>query len=117
MANPLYTGIVTLGRKIRSRYLKGFQPVEHHVPDLQIISFEQFNRVQEIARRRHWMPPKSVGSPFLFSGVLKCSRCGAAMTGQRQNKVRKGQVMEWHYYQCQSYHQYGKVGCVSTCLS
>ena len=32
-------------------------------------------------------------------------------------KAEKGQVVEWHCYQCRSYHQYGNVGCVSTCLS
>ena len=117
VANPIYTGMITWGRKVRSRHLKGFQPVEHHNPDLQIISFEQFNRVQEVARRRSWTPPRSLGSPFLLSGVLKCSRCGASMVGQRQNKKRKGGVVEWHYYQCRSYHQYGRVGCVSICLS
>ncbi|MCH7738312.1 MAG: recombinase family protein [Chloroflexi bacterium] len=117
VANPIYTGMVAWGRRVRSPHLKGFQAVERHVPELQIISFEQFNRVQEIARQRYWMPPKSVGSPFLLSGVLKCARCGSAMVGQRQYKKRAGDTIEWHFYQCRAYHQYGKTACVGVCVS
>ena len=53
--NPIYTGMVGWGRNIKSRLLNGLELVEYHVPELQIISFEKFNRVQEIARRRHWL--------------------------------------------------------------
>ena len=117
VTNPIYTGIVAWGRKVRSRYLKGYQAVEHHMPELQMISFEQFNRVQDLVRRRHWTPPKSVGSPFLFSAILKCPSCGSAMVGGRQHKERSNGVVEWHFYQCRAYHQYGRTACVGTCLS
>ena len=117
VTNPVYAGLVTWGRQLRSRYLQAYQPQERHVPQLQIISFEQFNRVQEILKRRHWAPPKSVGSPFLFSGLLKCTRCGAATVGQRHHKQRQGEVVEWHFYQCRAYHQYGKTACSGQCIS
>jgi DNA invertase Pin-like site-specific DNA recombinase len=117
VTNPIYTGMVTWGRQLRSRHLRGYQPQDHHVPELQIISFEQFNRVQDILRRRHWAPPRSVGSPFLFSGLLKCPRCGAATVGQRHHKQRGGAVVEWHFYQCRAYHQYGRTACTGQCIS
>ena len=58
-----------------------------------------------------------MGSPFLFSGLLKCPRCGAATVGQRQHKQRRGGVIEWHFYQCRANHQYGKTACSGQCIS
>ena len=86
VGNQFYTGTILWGKKVNSRHLKDFQAVERHVPELQIISFQQSNWVQDIIRRRYWTPPKSVGSPFLFSGILKCSECGAPTVGQRHYK-------------------------------
>ncbi len=117
VTNPFYTGMVSWGKNVQSRHLKGFQPVERHEPQWQIVSFEQFNRVQELVKQRHWTPPRSVGSPFLFSGVLACAMCGAATVGQRQNKTRYGETVEWRFYQCRAYHQKGKTACVGICIS
>ena len=115
--NPIYAGIVVWGRHVKSKHLKGYQPVERHVPELQIVTFERFNRAQELAKQRSWMPPKSIGSPFLFSGLLKCRHCGAATVGQRHNKDRRGTRIEWHFYQCRRHHQHGEVACTGECVS
>ena len=52
IGTKLYAGILTWAEAPRSRFTKGCEPTSHYVPDLQIVSLEQFNRCQEIRRQR-----------------------------------------------------------------
>ena len=80
----LFAGFVTWGRKKRSRLLQDFETARVFRADLQIVSLEQWNRVQRIREERKRVPPRSVSSPFLFSGLIKCPHCGGAMSGVRR---------------------------------
>ena len=95
-----------------------FEATAHHVPTFQIISLEQFNRAQEIRRKRHKLPPRSVLSPFILSGVLHCIYCEARMVGMRQYKKRaNGDTKEWQLYTCGAYHSSGATTCRGQMIS
>jgi len=103
--DELYTGMVIWGKTARS---KDYQPEEfrHHFPDLQIVSFEAFNQVQTVLKERRTVPPKSQGSPYVFSGLLRCPRCGGRTVGTRQLTGR-----EVNRYRCGSHHREGITAC------
>ena len=84
VGNELYAGFVTWAKERRSRLLRDFEPVRIFRPDLQIVTVEQWNRVERVRADRRRLPPRSVSSPYLFSGLLKCRHCGRALTGVRK---------------------------------
>jgi site-specific DNA recombinase len=108
LKDDLYTGTVTWGRttKLTGRTP---QPQSCHFPELQIISFEQFNRTQKIMQERRSIPPKSVHSPYYFSGLLRCPHCGGR-TVSRMN-ASSGYEEKQKRYSCTNYHRYGKTVC------
>ena len=111
ISNPLYAGLLVWGSRCTSRFMKDFEGSQIHRPDLQIVSLEQFNRCQRLMRERRKVPPSSVGSAYVFSGVLRCRHCGGRMVGKRQRERRAaGQGLEKRY-ECRAYHVLGKVGC------
>jgi len=111
VSNPLYAGLLVWGSRCTSRFMKDFEGAQHHRPDLQIVSLEQFNRCQRLMRERRKIPPSSVGSAYVFSGVLRCRHCGGRMVGKRQRERRAaGQGLEKRY-ECRAYHVLGKVSC------
>lgn len=109
LSNELYTGYVTWGKTTRVPWEKA-QEFRHYHPELQIISFAQFNGVHEIRKGRRVVPPKSQGSPFVFSGLLRCPYCNGRTVGKRQYHP------EYEYqatkrYVCRAYAQRGKTAC------
>jgi site-specific DNA recombinase len=106
--DELYTGTVTWGRTTK---LTGKTPQvwTHHFPEWQIISFEQFNRTQRTIQSRRATPPKSVHSPYLFSGLLRCPNCGAGAVGRLD--PNRSYAERQKRYDCNNYHRYGKAVC------
>ena len=112
IGTKLYAGLLIWGESSRSRFTRDFEATTHYVSELQIVSLEQFNRCQEIRQQRYKMAPRSVSSPFVFSGLLRCKHCGSSMIGMRQTKVRAdGRTKEWRLYTCRAYHSSGKTAC------
>jgi DNA invertase Pin-like site-specific DNA recombinase len=72
-----------------------------------IVDRETFERVQKLLEQRSpkITPPRTVGSRYLLSGLLRCGRCGASMIGIPAKSGR------YHYYTCQSYFRQGKEAC------
>jgi len=72
-----------------------------------IISREQFDRVAAIrvARSPQTTNPKVVASPSLFTGILKCGSCGAAMTRAT------GKSGKYQYYKCATKMSIGCDAC------
>ena len=111
VSNRLYAGLLTWGNRCTSRFLKDFEGVQHHRPDLQIVSLEQFNRCQRLMKERRRVPPTSVGSPYVFSGLIRCTHCGGRMVGKRHRERRGGEEGLTKRYECRAYHIQGKQGC------
>lgn len=105
----VYAGFVTWGTERTSRHTRGIEPIVHFHPDLQIISVERLNRTKRLLAERASLPPRSVGSPYLFSGLLRCARCGGAMSGKRALQPSSG--MRVPKYVCRRYQDAGKAGC------
>lgn len=109
VSDPLYVGMVTWGNTSRDPRRKPV-PQTHYFPELQIISFEQFNRVQAIKSQRRKLPGRSNDSPYIYSGVLRCPHCGGPVVGKRQYHPEYDYQLTKRY-ECRNYHQYGKVAC------
>ncbi len=99
LTDRLYTGTVSWGE------------FRHHFPPLQIISFEQFNATQAILKNRRTVSPKSQGSPFTFSGLVKCPYCGGPATGSRYYNHPDYHYREVRRYRCHAYDLSGKTAC------
>ncbi len=110
----VYAGFVTWGTERRSRHTRGVDAIVHFRPELQIITVEQLNRTKRLLTERATTAPRSVRSPYLFSGLLRCVHCGGAMSGKltRQPRSRR-QVRK---YVCRRYQDAGKAGCTGQSL-
>ncbi len=76
-----------------------------HRPDLQIISLDQFERVQELVKGRA-VNGKGKGGRgrYMLTGVIGCYNCGNVMIA---GKKKNGQV----FYQCMARRKFGEDGC------
>jgi site-specific DNA recombinase len=103
LTNPVYCG------RIRWNYrkLSGKRTYQEIIVDGShepIISQQEFDSVQQLKKRRYVLREK-VSSPFHFTGVLRCGRCGYGMIGltQRDNKTGKSK----RHYRCLGRVNYG----------
>ena len=105
----LYTGTVVWGKTTRdtSRQAEQFQ---HHFPDLQIVTFGSFNQANAIKAERKRVPSKSQGSPYMFSGLVRCPKCGGKTVGKRQWHEQYN-YRETLRYSCRAYHNNGRIAC------
>ena len=104
LKNPVYYGA------LRWNYATAEQrqnPSEHWLIEEKthpaIIDEDSFFRVQQRLNTRSTKHPRTLGSSFLFSGLLYCSRCGSAMRGKTtRTKRTKGGHYTHHYYWCKN---------------
>ncbi|WCN39345.1 recombinase family protein [Aneurinibacillus uraniidurans] len=64
-----------------------------------IIEKETFEQAQLIMQRKRPMHPRQVTSTYVFSGLLRCARCGSSMVGHTISK-KSGYVIR--QYLCQN---------------
>ena len=85
------------------------RPQEDHVRVLcpSIIDPPLFDAVQKSLRSRNpkLAAPRVVTGPILLTGLLKCAKCGGAMT------MRTGKSGRYQYYACASRQARGSVAC------
>jgi integrase len=76
-----------------------------HRPDLQIISLDQFNRVNELikSRRDKSKNPAGVRGRYVLTGFVVCGSCGEPMIASKSNDSVT--------YHCLNSRTYGKNGC------
>ena len=89
LSESLYTGI----------YDRGGRKNENFCP--QIISKEQFDRVQVLLKRNARSSPS--GRVYIFTSIVKCAECSHNMVGRMANK-RTG----LYYYRCNQHFQRGR---------
>jgi site-specific DNA recombinase len=89
LMNPIYTGKLRWNHRSGGKIDgKEILADADHEPIISVETFEKVN--QEISSRSKG--GKTVVSDHIFSGVLKCARCGSAMVGFTANKSK--------YYRC-----------------
>ena len=100
LKNPVYAGFIVFNRASHADHLtrprSEWVMTKNHP---EIISEELFMSVQKIMSSR--APREGGGSPhsrFVFSGLLRCGACGAAM----QTESATGRTATYHYYNCRS---------------
>lgn len=88
--NPFYTGKIPHNGKL----YKGNHPA--------MVSDEEFERVQNIIDPHSTRPKTLNDKDFLFRGIIKCGKCGYAITAERKYKTIKstGERRGYNYYHC-----------------
>jgi site-specific DNA recombinase len=78
LRNPLYYGSLRWGVRVNQE--QGFE-VEDAVP--AIIDKETFEQAQRTRGGRVNLHPRRATSPYIFSGALRCARCGGGFKGHK----------------------------------
>jgi site-specific DNA recombinase len=128
LSNPAYIGKVRWGRKLGSRYKQGTSSTGKQkriilTPDKwvlengdqpSIIGDELFNKVQTRLRERGLIHGRTIASPGLLTGLVKCGICGKNAYHKAQRIKRKGDLEKKGVrfdYICQTYVSKGKNAC------
>lgn len=109
VTSPIYAGwvrwaVVNRKNRPRSKYLKDFEPQVHFDPTLQIISQQEFDRVQRLVHERRASPARAANGYYPFSQILKCPNCGS---GMHANVTYKKEVPPHlrHHYACRVHRE------------
>ena len=98
LKNPVYAGYMPYGDEL------------HQADHDAIIDREQFTRIRAMLDARGGSKRKSSRNPeYLLRGILRCARCGMAMTPASTRK--KG--IEYRYYRCVTRDKNGRKACRS----
>jgi DNA invertase Pin-like site-specific DNA recombinase len=80
-----------------------------------LIDRDTFGRVrQKLVERQEGRSSASKSDAFLFTGLLRCGRCGAPLYGQHQRLKTAGQ--RYRRYVCGRYLKYRRRGCHSNAV-
>ncbi len=117
LKNRIYLGEYTWNKRCLSKYKKTSRQsavinnesewvvIRDHHP--AIIDQLTFDRVQEaLSARKRASTPLVNGGAFVFSGLLRCAKCGSAMMGEFLNNAHYG-------YYCSGYAKRGLTFCTS----
>jgi site-specific DNA recombinase len=75
LENPVYCGKLRWGKNSKMNEI-----ISDDVTHPPIVDIETFEKAQ-ILRKQRTQEGKKATSPYHFSGVLKCARCGSALSG------------------------------------
>ena len=103
LTNEVYTGTLVWGVRAKDQA----PPVRVPRAFPAIVSQDQFRRVATVltAKAPTNAHPRRSASSYLLSGLVKCRRCGRALSGQA---AKGGQFA---YYVCQSLLHRGRAAC------
>ena len=82
----LYTGVYDRGGRVNDNFCP------------PIISQEQFDHVQELAKRNARSSPS--GRVYIFTSILKCAECDHNLVGRK--------MRDYYYYRCNQHFQRGR---------
>jgi len=84
LKNPIYKGVIEYGS------------IRVYFEDLRYLSDEEWSEIQAEIERRHKEEKGGHRAKLFFAGLLRCGRCGAAMT-TRTGRSKSGL---YFYYVC-----------------
>lgn len=108
--NPIYAGWKHWSPRVNkktgevSRFLRDIEPQMHFDPTLQIISQQEFDRLQKIRIERKRLPSRAANSRFPFSYVLKCPVCSGPIGGNMRYRSKGKKIYDQHSYRCRTYY-------------
>jgi len=95
LTNKIYIGTMRYNYRVnKEQYFE----VENVVDP--IITPEKFYEVQEMIKSRSVKHPRRATSPHIFTGVLKCVRCGGVMNSKTSSMKRNNKKYTSHHYYC-----------------
>lgn len=96
--NPVYTGTYIYGKRKKGDRRFATMDPKWKIEDAfaPIVTREEFEQVQALMQRRRAENPRALASDFLLTGIARCARCGAALSGTRNGTGRR-------YYLCANY--------------
>jgi site-specific DNA recombinase len=95
LTNPIYIGTMRYNYRMnKEQYFE----VENATP--AIVTATEFHAVQKILNSRTNSHPKKATSPYIFTSVLRCSRCGGSMNGHQAQTKRNGKKYISYSYFC-----------------
>ncbi|BDH62158.1 putative integrase; bacteriophage 370.1 [Lysinibacillus sp. PLM2] len=92
LTNKIYIGTMRYNYRVHT---ENYFEIENVVTP--IIDESDFNEVQRILALRSTNHPRKATSPYIFTTVLKCHRCGASMVGKQSGGIKHGNLT-YHYY-------------------
>ena len=103
LTNETYTGTLIWGTTAKDKA----EPIRVEQAFPAIIPKAQFRWVNKLIQSRapKVVHPRRVGSSYLLSGLVKCHRCGHALSGQDSKSGK------YAYYVCQSLLKRGSGAC------
>ncbi|MFP7199733.1 recombinase family protein [Lysinibacillus halotolerans] len=92
LRNKIYIGTMRYNYRVNK---ENYFEVENVVSP--IVSKEIFEQVQFILNKRTINHPRRATSPYIFSGIAKCSRCGVFLSGKQGGTIKHGNL-SYQYY-------------------
>lgn len=78
-----------------------------HEPIIDKYTFLQAQKIRTSRRRGDTKPTAT----YLLTGIIRCKRCGQAMSGHVVTQNTKSGKKKWRYYTCHTANKYGRSGC------
>jgi site-specific DNA recombinase len=97
LTNPIYKGTTRYNFRVNNEQ---YFEMDDVAP--AIISEEEFNLTQQMMENRKSVHPRQATSRFMFSKVLKCSRCGSTLIGKSSTTKRGDKKYYSYNYICQN---------------
>jgi site-specific DNA recombinase len=91
LKNPIYIQILRWNFTTNGEYM---EVKTNSVP--RIMDDETFYLVQKLIKEKGEMHPRRANSTYIFTGKLRCSRCGSGMATQ----IRHTKSRTYRYYKC-----------------
>lgn len=121
LENPVYVGMIRYD--VRRNWTDKRRGNMNPTPILQqgehqpIISQLDWEKAQQILKKRSNKPNRVHGGTFPFTGVMKCPQCGAGMVVMRTvNKLKDGTRKTLEYYACGAWKNKGTSVCRSNAI-
>ncbi len=93
LMNMIYMGTMRYNYRVnKEQYFE----IENVVP--AIIDKKDFEEVQRLLSTRSQIHPRKATSPYIFTSVIKCARCGSSMSSKQSSGKARGYIS--HSYYC-----------------
>ncbi|MDF1510535.1 recombinase family protein [Robertmurraya sp. DFI.2.37] len=95
LTNPIYIGNMRYNYRINPEQ---YFEVKGVIPE--IVSTDEFEMVKKIIDSRVGYHPRRATSRYIFSGILKCGRCGKSLIGKSSQTTRDNKKYYSYNYYC-----------------